>query len=1155
MAPAGSRPLLQRIRSRARKITERAGGRKPGAPAGSGLLSLVLVPGQDEDSLLRTVAALLSGDEQDLEIIVAVPGDAPPTGLPALAATDPRLRLLTGTSLEDAFHSSAGAFLTFVEAGAVPVPGLHRALANALESSPAQFVAAIPYQTASPASRNIVRLPEEQRRGLTLLTRPEAFADTAMWTKLYRREFLVRVMGPTPVSDPEFLALRGYLLADGFDYVVTATGRQAGRPTAAGIREELLELAQRARSVAALVSGETHEKTLRSWFGAALGSKWLRFSKEVPWQDESYWDDLGEAAALVLRTPGAVSGFPVHSRILAFLAAGGYLEDFRTVLAELQDNGTGFRLVANPGGEREEIPAYLPLISRAIPAEVLRLPGLPMLRSGLSRFGWTGRILQLGGFAYLEGLDAGREPVTLGLRLVEPRSGSRLQLPAAKHYDPAIDEASGDQLNSYAGAGFLAEIDAATVLAAMGDQSAGEWYVELELSWRGLSVRDRLAVRDTDRVPARFPLGPAIGRCRLTALFDGVLGLRFSVVSYRYLADPPAVNGPTVSLSFRGEAPAGVFLDVPGAASLPFEASPSDPATFSLTVPSALTQIAADAELGCLIRAGKPGAPQPVGAADEAPEVERLEQSGAEVRVAVSGFGFLSLILSPARLQVSGWRTEGTAVVIVLAAGAAGLQRPGDLALVGPETIVADALRAGSDGRTEAVFELARDCWGAGSSLPRVGRYRLVWQQPGREAPIVVSGALAERRAEARMTSLRIVSPARNQGQEFQLQLTSFLKDVERSGYGRRRLIDAYWASVAPLDADAVLFESFGGRSPSDSGLAISNELASRRPGLRRYWSIVDASVPVPEGCVPLLRFSAEWFHVLGTAKYLVNNNDFPVFFRKRRGQVYVQTWHGTPLKRIGFDTPRQRLTPSYLRTLGREPGEWDLLLAQSPFAARQLARAFRYTGPVAVLGYPRNDALRSASAQSVRAEVRDRLCISPADTVVLYAPTWRDNAVDSSGRVQAVSYLKAADAAQLGPGYSLLYRGHHKVLGQRGNPALGMKDVTDYPHVTDLCLAADVLVTDYSSIVFDFAVTGKPIFFLAPDLAQYRDETRGFYFDLQEQAPGPIAENSRQLFDQIRSHRPAQWESKYRTFVETYAPMDDGGATARVCRAVWGDD
>ena len=292
----------------------------------------------------------------------------------------------------------------------------------------------------------------------------------------------------------------------------------------------------------------------------------------------------------------------------------------------------------------------------------------------------------------------------------------------------------------------------------------------------------------------------------------------------------------------------------------------------------------------------------------------------------------------------------------------------------------------------------------------------------------------------------------------------------------------------------------------------------------------------------------------LGTSRYLVNNNTFPVFFRKRPGQVYLQTWHGTPLKRVGLDTPHQRLTPSYLRTLRREPEQWDMLLAQSPYAARQLAAAFRYNGPVHVLGYPRNDALNAPAAPLRRAAVRDQLRIPPGNTVVLYAPTWRDNAVDRRGRVQAAPHLDAAEVPlNLGSGYSVLYRVHHMVSGRRGAPGGGAADVSGHPSVSDLCLAADVLVTDYSSIMFDFAVTGKPMFFLVPDLAQYRDQTRGFYFDIEEQAPGPLASNSRDLFEQIRAYRPEQWADKYRSFVRTYAPLDDGGAALRVCRAVWG--
>ncbi|MFF2677012.1 hypothetical protein ACFVRT_10515 [Arthrobacter koreensis] len=749
MTPPGSRALLRRIRSRARKITERAAGRKPAAAARSRLLSLVLAEEQDEDALLRTVAALLAQDEHDLEIIVAVAHGAAPPALASMAAEDQRLFLLPGTGrLEDAVHASAGAFLAFVEPGAVPDPGLHRRLAAALDESAADFVAAVPARASSPAGSSIARLLQTQREGFTLLTRPDALADTETWTKLYRRAFVEPIIRHASGQDTESLALQGYLQAGGFDYVVTPTGTPPAMPEAVTVHEELLQLGERARRVTDLVCGEGREEALSVWFGAALGTEWLRFSKEVPRQEESYWELVAAVAAHVSRTPGALDRFPVHSRILVFLAAGGSLEDFRTVLAELQDCGTGYRLGTDSVGSLEEIPGYLSLIGRSLPAGLLRLRREPTVRSGLSRFGWKGETLQLGGFAYVEGLDAEKEPVKLSLWLVEPSTGIRLPVPVVRHHDPAIDEASGDQLNSYAGAGFSAEIDAPTVLAAMEGTDDNEWHVELELSALGMVVRNRLASRDADRVPARFPLGPVVGSRRLCALFDGVLGLRFTAVSYRYLADPPAVCGTTVSVTFRGEAPDGVVLDVPGVACLPFEAEPSDPATFSLCVPSDVAPSFSGSELTCQIRAGKPGSLQHVGTAAGTGELEQLADPGERIRAAATGFGFLTLLLGPARITVSSWRTEGSAVVVVLEGRAGALHQPGDLALLGRETVVADAIRVGANGQTEAVFELSRDRWGAGASLPGFGHYRLVWRGrgPGHADPVVVTDSVRGKR-------------------------------------------------------------------------------------------------------------------------------------------------------------------------------------------------------------------------------------------------------------------------------------------------------------------------------------------------------------------------------------------------------------------------
>jgi len=164
---------------------------------------------------------------------------------------------------------------------------------------------------------------------------------------------------------------------------------------------------------------------------------------------------------------------------------------------------------------------------------------------------------------------------------------------------------------------------------------------------------------------------------------------------------------------------------------------------------------------------------------------------------------------------------------------------------------------------------------------------------------------------------------------------------------------------------------------------------------------------------------------------------------------------------------------------------------------------------------------------------------------VILYAPTWRDDRPDHIDYLDVAAFTDA-----LGPGYVTLIRGHSRtLLPGRDITAHNVVDVTTYADVTELFLVADVLVTDYSSVMFDFSVTGKPIFFFAPDLEHYREQLRGFYFDLDALAPGPVVQEPEELVELVlaRDEVRARYADKYLAWQTEFNPRDDGGSAARV--------
>ncbi len=357
---------------------------------------------------------------------------------------------------------------------------------------------------------------------------------------------------------------------------------------------------------------------------------------------------------------------------------------------------------------------------------------------------------------------------------------------------------------------------------------------------------------------------------------------------------------------------------------------------------------------------------------------------------------------------------------------------------------------------------------------------------------------------------------------------------------------------------NAILFESFQGKVIGDNPLDIYREVLRRKAAgelpadLKLFWT-TGPETKAPEGAVGVKHGSKAWLHAIATCRYLVNNTNFPWYFRKVPGQVYLQTWHGTPLKRLGREIPNNNLTKSYLDTMDREASYWDALISPNEYCTKVFPGAFSYSGKIIETGYPRNDRLTTADGQ-YRQRIREAIGITdPKTTVVLYAPTWRDFKRSATGNWESVNFMD--ENIELPAGFQMIYRGHTNTHAAHKSSVAGRAiDVTKYPDVTELYIAADVLVTDYSSVMFDFTVTGKPVLFLAPDLERYRAE-RGFYFDFEGEAPGPILKRDTEVVDAL-SKLPdlaVIYREKYHAWQRKFNLLEDGRASARVVDQLFG--
>ncbi|MFF2201732.1 CDP-glycerol glycerophosphotransferase family protein [Streptomyces sp. NPDC058145] len=358
-----------------------------------------------------------------------------------------------------------------------------------------------------------------------------------------------------------------------------------------------------------------------------------------------------------------------------------------------------------------------------------------------------------------------------------------------------------------------------------------------------------------------------------------------------------------------------------------------------------------------------------------------------------------------------------------------------------------------------------------------------------------------------------------------------------------------------PVDPELAVFAAYWERGVACNPAAIAARLAELAPHIRRVWVVnKENAALLPPGTDHVIPGTRRYWETLATAKYLTNNVNFPNAVVKRPGTIHLQTHHGTPLKRMGLD---QRDHPAAAKGLDfaallARVDKWDYSVSANSHSTRMWERAYpaRYTS--LDHGYPRNDVFYTSGAAEVRA-ARERLGIAPGATAVLYAPTHRDYEAGFTPRLDL-----AALADRLGDNTVLLVRAHY-FYGGTASPLTGLRrsgriiDVSSYDPVEELCLAADALVTDYSSIMFDYANLDRPIVIHADDWDTYRT-TRGVYFDLMADHPGQVARTQEELTEILTSGawRDESAAKARAAFRRRFCEYDDGRAAERVVRRVF---
>ena len=362
------------------------------------------------------------------------------------------------------------------------------------------------------------------------------------------------------------------------------------------------------------------------------------------------------------------------------------------------------------------------------------------------------------------------------------------------------------------------------------------------------------------------------------------------------------------------------------------------------------------------------------------------------------------------------------------------------------------------------------------------------------------------------------------------------------------------------IDDKKVFFQTFSGRGYSDSPRAMY-EYMLNAPEYADYhfvWSFREpekfAFLKGPRTEVVKFRSRAD-NKAMRTSKYWISNYRMLDHQHPRRGQIYVQCWHGTPLKRLGYDLEASDNSMNSIREIRSkyrtDAKKFTYLISPSPFCTKVFSTAWNLietnqTHKIIEEGYPRNDRLINATSKE-RDEIRKSLGVE-GKKVILYAPTWRDNQHTSG---EGYTYKTEVDfdklQRELGDDYVILFRAHYLVANSFDFDRYQgfIRDVSTYSDINDLYIAADILITDYSSVFFDFANLRKPEIFYMYDLEEYANELRGFYISLDE-LPGPIVRDEDALIEEIKAADDWQPDEKYEAFRARFNPKDDGQASKR---------
>ncbi|AJT66753.1 hypothetical protein T261_5121 [Streptomyces lydicus] len=1174
-------------------------------------LEVVLVEGADDDGEAPRSAALVrefAGRDPRFRIVrhpapppVRRPAGRPvrpPGGVPAPGAA-------RNTGVRQARPDTE--YLAFLDAGDVLLPRAYEDLTGLLDRSGADFATGNVYLLGAagrsqapyhPAGRETV-LRTHVTEDRTLLS------DHCAGNKVFRRSFWERHQLAFPegaLCEDAAVTLPAHFLAGAVDVgrghvLCRRLPEGAGRhrlPDVPGVRERFAAVAGIRRFLADPAHPRRHafRQDYDRW---VLTDGLCDLIAALPGAAPECRTAFLEGARdfLARADPQLFPTLPVELRMRWYLIRAGRLADLLTLLAHEARDPAGFDVTGPPLRKRAVLPFTPPL---ELPPGVARLERTDFpVRARVQEAVWRDGALVLRGWAYIRNLEAATRHGYLRTAVLA-RGRRRILLPLRPVAMPQATAASGQERHCYDWAGFEVRLDPAR-LCRGGRWEEGDWTAGVVLASAGVVRAAALEAGDSGSGAA--PLACEVGDgVRIVPRYaDGRLRLSVERRARRLVGQRAAAGALELTVTAPGPRPAALRLthegtgtvvmfhvepDRPGDTPRSGERPPGDgprsgePLTVRIRLdalaaarpardgaPPAIPPVHTETWAPELVLPG--GGTDPIACPPDLPPAGHPLPHGRELVVAATATG--NLVLHDRTPQPYAdrviWRADGTLLVAGRLPDAAPLAT--EIVLKHSAHAAEAAFAATHDGdRFHCALPLGALPSLAGELPLREGRWTLHLRERGApgsplDGPVRFVPAVFEGLPVSRTVNGKPLTLDRHRHDEALVTAGPALPATDRGPYRRRVLRELHYPlhRGRPL-REAVLYSSFGGRAYGDSPRAVHEELVRRGTEVTHLWAVRDAQAAVPDTARAVVVGSAEWHGALAHSRWIVTNTHLPRWFLRRDGQTVVQTWHGTPLKQIGaglagtYCAGLPHLAPR--PRLGRQ---WSVLLSPNAHSTPVLRSALGFSGELLESGLPRTDALLSADRDRTAAAVRRRLGIPRGKKVVLYAPTPRDDlAYDAAHHRMHLALDLGAARSALSGGHVLLVRSHPLVADRLpAHHAPFALDVSAHPDATELLLAADVLVTDYSSLAADFANTGRPMLFLTPDLPHYRDTLRGFTLDFEARVPGPLLTTTGELIDALGDLTAITraGADAYADFRRDFCHRDDGGAAGRVADLLTG--